>query len=110
MSEANYRPPHHRLSMVLAHRPCTRKGALMRRASQMLALVIAAVTACVIFPGAPTETAQINILAAPAASPAAPNAQSPFGIDGVMRWPNWGSFSPPAALILRTGSASRHDA
>ncbi len=75
----------------------------MRRASQMLALVIAAVTACVLLLAIPTT--HTDTLAAPAASQAVPNPQSPFGIDGVMRWPDWGTFSQPADLMLQTGGS-----
>jgi hypothetical protein len=47
-----------------------------------------------------------STLAAPDQAPAAaPNTLSPFGIDGVMRWPDWGSFSRPADFALGTGAA-----
>lgn len=39
------------------------------------------------------------------ASPPAPDPNSPFGIAGVMRWPDWGSFSQPVDAFLETGAA-----
>jgi hypothetical protein len=36
---------------------------------------------------------------------AAPQASSPFGVAGVMRWPVWGTFNQPADLMLQTGGA-----
>lgn len=38
-------------------------------------------------------------------APAAPDASSPFGVAGVMRWPVWGTFDQPADLMLKTGGA-----
>jgi hypothetical protein len=34
---------------------------------------------------------------------AAPNAASPFGVVGAMRWPNWGTFHAPADAVLAAG-------
>lgn len=47
-------------------------------------------------------TASYTATAAPAA---APDPASPFGIAGVMRWPDWGSFSQPVDTFLQTGAA-----
>jgi hypothetical protein len=35
----------------------------------------------------------------------APDANSPFGVAGVMRWPNWGTMHQPADMMLQTGGA-----
>jgi hypothetical protein len=39
------------------------------------------------------------------AEPPAPDPSSPYGIAGVMRWPNWGTFSRPIDYMLETGGA-----
>ncbi len=45
--------------------------------------------------------------ALPASAPGAvaPNAASPFGVAGVMRWPDWGTFGQPADTMLNTGGS-----
>src|SRR5690349_20866454 len=34
-----------------------------------------------------------------------PDPKSPFGVAGVMRWPDWGSFDRPATAMLDTGGS-----
>ncbi|HEY0068692.1 MAG TPA: hypothetical protein VGE04_01845, partial [Chloroflexia bacterium] len=50
-------------------------------------------------------TASAAMPHAQAAAAPAPDASSPFGIAGVMRWPDWGSFSQPVDAFLETGAA-----
>ncbi|MDQ3706693.1 MAG: glycosyl hydrolase [Chloroflexota bacterium] len=40
-----------------------------------------------------------------AAAAYAPDPGSPFGIAGVMRWPDWGTFSRPADAFMETGAS-----
>ena len=35
----------------------------------------------------------------------APQASSPFGVAGVMRWPDWGTFARPCDVMLETGGS-----
>src|SRR4051794_13842205 len=42
--------------------------------------------------------------AAPAAPPAAASVDSAFGVDGAMRWPEWGTFAQPAAAVVDSGA------
>jgi hypothetical protein len=37
--------------------------------------------------------------------PSTPDPSSPYGIAGVMNWPDWGTFSRPIDTMLETGSA-----
>jgi beta-xylosidase len=39
-----------------------------------------------------------------AAGPPTPNPDTPFGIAGVMRWPDWGTFGKPADVFRQTGA------
>ena len=39
------------------------------------------------------------------AAPSAPDPNSPFGVAGVMRWPNWGTMDQPAKAMLETGGS-----
>ncbi|HUP28307.1 MAG TPA: beta-galactosidase, partial [Chloroflexia bacterium] len=46
--------------------------------------------------------------AAPGASTfgvASPQSSSPYGVAGVMRWPDWGTFGRPADAMLETGGS-----
>lgn len=40
-----------------------------------------------------------------AATQGGPQASSPFGVAGVMRWPVWGTFDRPADVMMQTGGA-----
>jgi hypothetical protein len=50
-------------------------------------------------------TARPGVAISHAAAAYSPDASSPFGIAGVMRWPDWGSFSQPADAFMGTGAA-----
>ncbi|HET6312397.1 MAG TPA: glycosyl hydrolase [Chloroflexia bacterium] len=50
-------------------------------------------------------TSGARLSEAQAAPAYAPDPASPFGIAGVMRWPDWGSFSQPADAFMQTGAA-----
>lgn len=39
------------------------------------------------------------------ATATAPNPASPFGVAGVMRWPNWGTLDQPARAMVDTGGS-----
>src|SRR5438876_5670823 len=68
-------------------------------------LLCAALLLAVFALSAPTfQYAIPNPQSAIAAAPA-PDPNSPFGVDGVMRWPDWGSFNQPADAMLQTGGS-----
>lgn len=52
-----------------------------------------------------------SVARAPISAPSAraeasgPNPNSPFGVAGAMRWPDWGTFDRPASAILDTGAS-----
>jgi hypothetical protein len=46
-----------------------------------------------------------SALLSPQSSVRSPQASSPFGVAGVMRWPVWGTFGQPADVMLQTGGA-----
>lgn len=57
-------------------------------------------------------TASLAVGPSPAATPlaraatvAAPDPNSPFGVAGVMRWPSWGTMDQPARAMLDTGGS-----
>ncbi|MEO8286635.1 MAG: glycosyl hydrolase [Chloroflexota bacterium] len=65
-----------------------------------IALVMVLIT---LLPGIPGITVRASTLASTSAPTSAPDASSPFGVAGVMRWPDWGSFSRPVDAMLDTG-------
>jgi hypothetical protein len=75
----------------------------MRRSLRTRSIVLATIVVSVTL-FSPRITPN-NASAAPVdATAQAPNPQSPYGIDGVMRWPTWGTFGQPADLMLQTGA------
>src|SRR5215217_5727971 len=53
----------------------------------------------------PINSSASSLVSGPQAPSLAPQASSPFGVAGVMRWPDWGSFSRPADTMLQTGGS-----
>jgi hypothetical protein len=73
---------------------------LRGRTSYLVPAILLVSAALLALPAASTGT-----LAAGSQAPqGAPNPQSPFGIAGVMRWPDWGTFGRPADFMLQTNA------
>ncbi|MDQ6693988.1 MAG: glycosyl hydrolase [Chloroflexota bacterium] len=49
--------------------------------------------------------ATANTISASAPVATIPDPDSPFGVAGVMRWPDWGTFNQPADAMLQTGGS-----